>query len=111
MRAQIDEFKRFYHLLQDGDYARLTNPFRDQEFTAWQHTAPDRSEALVSVVAGMARSNAPFRTVYPRGLDPDMAYQVDGWGCFRGDTLMYGGIPLPQGGGDYQSWQFHLKKV
>lgn len=111
MRAQIDEFKRFYHLLQDGDYARLTNPFRDQEFTAWQHTAPDRSEALVSVVAGMARSNAPFRTVYPRGLDPDMVYQVDGWGCFRGDTLMYGGIPLPQGGGDYQSWQFHLKKV
>ena len=65
----------------------------------------------MSVVAGMARSNAPFRTVYPRGLDPDMVYQVDGWGCFRGDTLMYGGIPLPQGGGDYQSWQFHLKKV
>lgn len=63
MRAQIDEFKRFYHLLQDGDYARLTNPFRDQEFTAWQHTAPDRSEALVSVVAGMAAPmllSAPF---------------------------------------------------
>ena len=106
MRAQINRFHALYDLIQYGDYDRLTAP--GGSFTAWQHTAPDASQALVSVVTGPAASNPPFDTVYPRGLVPDAEYTVNDSDTLRGDVLMYGGIPLPFEKGDYRAMQFHL---
>ena len=111
MRRQIRRFQRLYDLIQTGDYDRLTDPFLPGPFTAWQHTAPDSSAALVTVVTGMARANAPFTSVYPRGLVPDALYAVNGEGATRGDVLMYGGLPLPHTGGDYRAVQFELTRL
>lgn len=108
MSLQIETFKEYYDLIQTGLYERLTNPFEPGPFTAWQHTAEDGSRALVTVVTGMARSNAAFTTVYPYGLLPDAIYTVNGKEEMRGDVLMYGGIPLPNEGGDYRAMQFML---
>ena len=108
MAEQIERFKKYYDLIQTGEYYRLTNPFEPGPFTAWQNTAEDGSLALVTVVTGMARSNTAFETVYPRGLQPDAVYIVNGVEEMRGDVLMYGGIPLPQERGDYRAMQFAL---
>lgn len=106
MRSQIARFRELYDLLQNGEYDRLTDP--RSGLAAWQQTAPDKSEALVNVVTGLTRSNDAFLTVYPRRLDAEAVYSVNGEWSDTGAALMYGGIPLPQEKGDFRAMQFHL---
>jgi alpha-galactosidase len=106
---QIADFKAHYALLQQGDYYRLTDPFCDTAFTAWMQVAPDRSEALVSVVTGSTHAALPFMVVLLKGLDPKKQYRVNGGQVFGGDVLMQVGYPLPPMPGDYQAVQLYLK--
>lgn len=103
---RIARFRELYDLLQNGEYDRLTDP--RSGLAAWQQTAPDKSEALVNVVTGLTRSNDAFLTVYPRRLDAEAVYSVNGEWSDTGAALMYGGIPLPQEKGDFRAMQFHL---
>ena len=107
MRAQIALFRKYYRVIQSGEYDRLTDACAGG-LTAWQHTLADKSEALVCAVTGPARANAPFECVYPRRLDPEAVYTVDGGWRATGAALMYGGIPIPFEKGDWRAVQFHL---
>ena len=118
VRRQIETFKAHYSLIQEGDYYRLTNPFQDKDYTAWEHASPDQREALVSLVAGSARAAQPFTVLRLKGLDPQRRYRITGtdglYGSdtlYRGDTLMYAGYPVPLLWGDYQSVQLYLEAV
>jgi alpha-galactosidase len=111
IKAQIAFFKEHYDLIQRGDYYRLTDPFAEGPYTAWEHVSPDRREALVSVVTGPVRAAAPFMTLRLKGLDPELTYQVNGEGAYPGDILMEAGWPLPELLGDYQSLQLCLSAV
>ena len=53
IREQIRTFKGYYDLIQQGEYYRLTNPFVDEVYNAWELARADGSEALVSVVAAL----------------------------------------------------------
>ena len=110
MRAQIAEFRKYYRVIQAGEYDRLTDACAGG-LTAWQHTAADKGEALVCVVTPPVRANAPFATVYPRRLDPDAEYEVNGRERRTGAALMYGGLPVPQESEDWRAAQFHLVRV
>lgn len=108
VRRQIAFFKQHARLIQQGEYARLTPP--TGPFTAWQQTAPDGSEALVSVVTGPAGAAPPFRAVRLRGLRPQGRYRVNGGeAAYTGAALMAAGLPLPVQQGDYEAWQFYLQ--
>ena len=110
MKAQVTSYKALAHLIQLGDYYRLTDPFQNGPYTAWEHVAPDRREALVSVVFVTVHSAAPFRALRLKGLDPDAIYSVNGGGeRYTGAALMTGGYPLPVPRGDYQSLQLWLR--
>ncbi len=111
MARQVRFFKEHYDLIQRGDYYRLTDPFENGPFTAWEHVSPDRREALASVVTGPVCGNPPFRTLYLRGLDPALRYRVEEGAAYSGAALMEGGYPLPMEllMGDYQSFQLYLK--
>ena len=116
VRRQIETFKAHYSLIQEGDYYRLTNPFQDEDYTAWEHVSPDKREALVSLVTGSTRAAPPFIILRLKGLDPQRRYRVSGTDSLygtpcRGDTLMYAGCPLPLLWGDYQSVQLYLEAV
>ena len=50
IRRQVESYKIYYDLLHDGDYYRLSSPFQDGIYTAWEHVSANRREALVSVV-------------------------------------------------------------
>lgn len=90
IRQQVETYKARYELLHGGDYYRLTSPFQDSAYTAWEQVSPDKREALVSVVLGCTHAAPPFRTLPLRGLDPKLNYQAEGTGrsCFDCDALL-----------------------
>ena len=109
VRRQVAQFKEHYWLIQDGDYYRLSDPFQNGPYTAWEHVSSDKREALVSLVTGPFRGAPPFLALQVRGLDPSLRYQVNGEGGWPGDVLMQVGIPLPILQGDHQALQFYLR--
>ncbi|MDE6202187.1 MAG: alpha-galactosidase, partial [Lachnospiraceae bacterium] len=110
IRRQVECYKTHYALICQGDYYRLSNPFGKDLFTAWEHVAADKQEALVSVVMGSARPASPFSRLYLKGLDPSKEYQINyGEEIYSGSILMYAGYPLPAVREDYQSIQLYLK--
>ena len=112
IRCQVETYKARYELLHCGDYYRLSSPFQDSAYTAWEQVSPDRREALVNVVLGCTHAAPPFRTLRLKGLDPALQYRIDGTGpLYSGEILMQAGYSLPQILGDYASFQFHLEAV
>lgn len=109
IRQQVETYKLRYDLISKGDYYRLSSPFENDLFTAWEHVSMDKREALVSLVTGSTRLASPFSRVYLKGLDPSLKYQVNGGEeVYSGATLMQAGYPLPALKEDYQSMQFYL---
>ncbi len=109
VREQVAQFKAYYDLIQNGDYYRLSDPFQDGPFTAWEHVSPDKKEALASLVTGPFHGAPPFLALRFKGLDPHLNYQINGEGSWPGDVLMQVGCPVPMLPGDYQALQFHLE--
>lgn len=108
MKRQNEDYHKYYNLIHFGDYYRLTNPFENERYTAWEHVSEDKREALVSLVKGTARAALPCLTLRLRGLDESLRYRVNGEGSWLGGTLMHAGYPIPTGGGDYRAIQLHL---
>lgn len=112
VRCQIEKFKKWSELIHTGDYYRLSDPFQDANYTAWQHVSLDQREALVSLVTGPAQAARPFFTLRLKGLDPALRYRInDGETLYSGRILMYAGYPVPVLQGDYQSVQLFLRAV
>lgn len=109
VKEQIEAFKKYYDLVQNGDYYRLTDDGRKSPFVAWEFVSADKKEALLNVVVLRTKANPILNTVYARGLEADMMYQVEGsQEKFSGAALMNGGYPIPVMGDDYQAVQIHL---
>ncbi len=109
MARQNADYQRYYGLIHEGDYYRLTDPFADPQYTAWAHVSADKREALVSLVTGAARSALPFVTLRLKGLDGSLHYRVNGsQQAYSGSALMHAGYPIPPMRGDYQAMQLHL---
>lgn len=130
-RKQVEAYKKYYDLITAGTYYRLTDPFQNENFTAWEYAAEDKAEALVSVVYTKALANSLVWNIKVKGLDPGEWYQIEGEnGCYSGAALMNGGLRLPASGvvgtfqkkegddrsyrscmpGDYRALQYHIIK-
>lgn len=111
VRQQIINFKRWRHLNFDGLYFRLTDVNTNREEAAWMLVAPDRSEALVTVVTLDIHDNAPIRYIRCKGLDSAAVYCDEQSGqTYTGAALMHAGIPVPKHRGEYVAWQIHLTR-
>lgn len=105
---QIETYKKYRHLVLNGDYYRLSYHMCDAKWNAWEFVAKDRSEALVTVVQVMSRANSPAVMIKPRGLDPEAMYLVEEVGsAFSGETLMNCGLRVDLWG-DFVSKRYHL---
>ena len=109
IRRQVAAYKKYYWLIQDGDYYRLSDPFQNGPYTAWEHVSADKRQALVSIVTGPSRAASPFLTLPLKGLDPALRYHINGEGRYLGAALMQVGWPLPLISGDYQAIQLYLE--
>ena len=109
IRKQIDTFKGYYDLIQNGSYYRLTSPYGESEFTVWEFARDDKSEALLSIVSTKSTANEIFTYVKLQGLEPEAVYRIEDK-YYPGAALMEAGFPLPAPEYEYQSWNFHLVK-
>lgn len=112
IRCQVESYKSYYNLIHYGDYYRLSNPFQNSSYTAWEQVSPDKREALVNVVFGCTHAASPFRTLRLKGLNPAFQYQINESGpLYSGEALMKAGYLLPQMQGDYSAFQIYLKAI
>lgn len=109
VKKQIQEYHKYWNLIHNGDYYRLTNPFERKDLAAWAFVSEDQTEALLNVVTLETHGNPLTSYVKLRGLNPEMLYQEEESGCmYSGAALMNVGIPVPCRMGEYLAWQIHL---
>ncbi len=116
---QIETFKKYWNLLHNGLYYRLTDVIRNRKEAAWMMVAEDQSEALLNIVTLDATGNGPNRFVRCAGLDPEAFYKDEESGnVYAASALMTIGLPMPRiklpgipwnpTPGEYESFQIHL---
>lgn len=110
IKNQIKTFRKYYSLIQDGIYYRLTSPYEDEEYTAWEFVSEDKQEALISIVNTKLTVNGMFSRIKLRGLNPDLWYSIDNTE-YPGAALMEAGLPLPVPSFEYESWNLHVKAI
>lgn len=111
-REQIRDYKKNYSLITEGDYYRLTSPYENPYFTAWQHVSRDKKKSLVSLVLTDKESNDAQRYLKLRGLEAEAMYKIEGKkGQYSGALLMKAGIPVPFELNEYEGVQFSLRMV
>lgn len=108
MKKQVNDYKRFSSLVQNGDYYRIISPFDKKDFAAWQYVSNDKKESLVTFVC-LHWQNRPTVYIKLRGLDPDKIYQNAETGeCYTGSVLMNAGLNFCRKLRDGDSFQIHL---
>jgi alpha-galactosidase len=112
VRKQVQDYKNHYSLFQYGDYYRISSPFENADFTAWEYADKDGREAYMAVVFTDNHGNALINTVKFKGLLPYNKYRLfrddEEIGVFSGAALMNGGIVLPIPMENYYSCQYYV---
>ena len=111
-KEQSDLFRKYYPLIFEGDYYRLSNPFEVGNMTAWQHVSKDKTESLLSVVVTNLTCNGPQEYVRAKGLEPTYLYTINGGEeVYSGAALMHAGLPINREIPEYTAFQFHFEKA
>lgn len=112
IKEQIKTFKKYYWLIQKGDYYRLVDNEHFEIYKAWEFAAVDKSEALVNIVVKKPEANAKIKLIKLKGLEEDSLYELEGTDkVMSGAALMYGGFAINIAMGSYPSAQLHFKKL
>lgn len=111
IREQIQTYKKYERLINEGTYWRLSNPFED-EVSAWMSVSREQDRALVSVVRLVSEANSATVYIRLRGLKPDAVYLEENSGKqYFGAALMAAGIPLPAFTHEYEAYQFSFVEL
>lgn len=111
IREQIQTYKKYERLINEGTYWRLSNPFED-EVSAWMSVSREQDRALVSVVRLVSEANPATVYIRLRGLKPDAVYLEENSGKqYFGVALMAAGIPLPAFTHEYEAYQFSFVEL
>lgn len=133
IKKQITLFKKYYKLIQFGDYYRISSPL-ENDCTIWEFADPEKKEALIYAVYHHARANAIPTRAKVYGLKDAEMYQLSLEQCFlsteekeklekilpygfhsnefiSGATLRQVGFVIPNALNDFQAWQIYIKMV
>lgn len=111
IKTQVQKYKQYAPLIQQGDYYRLSNPQKD-ELSAWEFVSEDRRKALINVVMLKQHGNMTVNYVKMRGLIPEAFYKIEGHEqIYSGAALMQAGIPVPIESGEYLAYQSYVECV
>lgn len=106
VKEQIRLYKEYETLIGNGDYYRLSNPFKDA-YAAWMFVSKDRRTVLLHVVMLENHGNMTVSYVKLKDLLPDASYEEkESKRCYQGSALMQAGIPLPVEMKEYPAYQF-----
>ncbi len=110
IRTQVESFRELAPLVLHGEYYRLSDPFRD-EAGAWQVSARDKSEVLMTAVLLEVHGNMTPTYVRLQDLTEGAVYvDVNSGKEYPAGALMQVGLPLPIKMGQYHAYQYHLKR-
>ena len=113
IREQIEEYKRYAPIIQNGLYYRLSNP-TTEEICAWEFVHTDekeQSKVLLNIVMQVIHGNMTVNYVKLQGLEETAVYREEKSGKrYTGAALMYGGMPLQIEPGEYQAYQYCFVK-
>lgn len=105
VKQAITEYKKYRKLIHNGRYERLSNPYEQMEYTAWQYVSEDGSEALLNYVLTRKHAFQEIKYIKLRGLEETALYQDETGRIYTGAALMYAGIPMPRDIVEYDSLQ------
>lgn len=110
---QVAMYHRHQELIRSGEYYRLASYRENHQFDCWQVAAADGSQALVTFVQVLGRpGNHHSRRIKLRGLRQEEFYrEEETQRIYRGDALMYAGLPIREMWGDYRSCLIYLRLV
>lgn len=111
VKRQVGEYKRFYHLIHEGRYFRLSDPYKNESHAAWEFAAADGSEALLCHTALRLYANPAPVVIGAKGLDENETYRINGEGCWLGSVLMNGGLVMPIPQCEYEAKMYHIEKI
>lgn len=77
IKRQIVEFKKYYSLIQNGEYYRLQSPYDNKFYVAWEVSRADESEALVAVVRADMEAAFRHELIKVKGLNPNAKYRIN----------------------------------
>ena len=113
IREQIEEYKSYAPIIQNGLYYRLSDPTTG-EICAWEFVHTDekeQSKVLLNIVMQVIHGNMTVNYVKLQGLEETAVYREEKSGKrYTGAALMYGGMPLPIESGEYQAYQYCFVK-
>ena len=128
VKEQIVRFKKYYDLIQYGDYYRISSPL-EGTCTVWEIADPSGKEALVSAVYHHVQANPVPVRVRVQGLKDDACYQMYlnedfkekypkrllsyGFGSgevISGAALKQSGFVVPEAVNGFQAWQIYIKE-
>ena len=110
IKAQIQQYKKYAGLIQQGDYYRLSNPY-EEEMAAWMFVSQNKETALMSIVMQEIHGNMTVSYVRLKGLKENAVYEnVQTKEKYYGSALMNGGLPLPLTQAEYQAYQIELQE-
>ncbi|MDR0987108.1 MAG: alpha-galactosidase [Ruminococcus sp.] len=105
--GQIARYKKYAHIMRDGDQYRLAH---NTNYDAFVFVTKNKSEALLTVTQILARPNYPVLRLKLRGLNPEAEYTASDGNIYSGSALMNCGIEVPLSG-DFDSRQVYFYKV
>ncbi|MBR2294294.1 MAG: alpha-galactosidase [Clostridiales bacterium] len=114
IKEQIDDYKKYGHLVREGDLYRLktTGGYSSGssiDRAAWIFVSKDKKEALLTYVQNLGSANRPVPVVRLAGLDPEVSYVTDGGEVFSGEELMNIGFVTDRLWGDFKASLYHFK--
>ena len=105
----VENYKKYWDLLHNGLYYRLTDADKSKGVAAWSFVARDKSETLVNIVTVDGFCNSPVPFVRVKGLDAAAIYVDEETGAeYSGQGLDQIGLPVPLKFGEYNAYQIHL---
>lgn len=114
-RQECTKYSEFYRehsqLITEGDYYRLSSPYDDSIYVAWQFVSKDKAKSLVFVVTEDISVIDKNSYVHMKGLEKDSMYEIEETGqCLSGAALRNIGILLPNTQPQYSAFVFTLNK-
>lgn len=114
--GQVSMYHKYNDLVRQGDYYRIAHYAENHFFDCYEVVAKDKSEALVTYIQVLGRTNFHSRRIRIPGLAPDKTYVIENaadWPELKqteygGDTLHYAGIQVPPLTGDFRGRLLHL---
>ena len=95
VRREVADYHKYYDLIHEGDFYRLTAPTEDPFVCDWEFVSPDKNEVLYTRVI-MRQPENVYQVARLRGLDPAKLYRDEETGrVCSGALLMHAGLPLP----------------